>query len=101
MTLTQLVHTEEVTGSIPVPPTRSEAMWISIKVTMGAIPVAKWLASRITPGRRRPPAGGALVGSGFALMPSGMHVRDEPGLIRIDADDRRRQPRDISTFTAA
>ena len=35
----QLVHTEEVTGSIPVSPTRSEDMWISIKLTMGAIPV--------------------------------------------------------------
>jgi hypothetical protein len=34
-----LLHTEEVTGSIPVSPTRSEAMWISIKLTMGAIPV--------------------------------------------------------------
>lgn len=37
----RLVHTEEVTGSIPVSPTRSEAMWgLSIKLTMGAIPVA-------------------------------------------------------------
>ena len=36
----RLVHTEEVTGSIPVSPTRSEAMWVSIKLTVGAIPVA-------------------------------------------------------------
>ena len=27
----RLVHTEEVTGSIPVSPTRSEAMWVFIK----------------------------------------------------------------------
>jgi hypothetical protein len=26
-----------------------------------------------------------------------MHLRDEPGLIRIDAGNRRRQPGDIST----
>jgi len=35
----QLVHTEEVTGSIPVSPTRSAAMSISVEITMGAIPV--------------------------------------------------------------
>ena len=27
----QLVHTEEVTGSIPVSPTGSEAMWVFVK----------------------------------------------------------------------
>src|SRR5271156_1076972 len=43
----QLVHTEEVTGSIPVSPTRSEAMWISIKLTTGAIPASKWSASPV------------------------------------------------------
>src|ERR1700722_14883385 len=32
-----LLHTEEVTGSIPVSPTRSEAMWGSIKLPVGAI----------------------------------------------------------------
>jgi len=31
-----LHHTEEVTGSIPVSPTRSEAMWISIKAHDGS-----------------------------------------------------------------
>src|SRR5579859_760598 len=41
----RLVHTEEVTGSIPVSPTRSEAMWVSLKLPVGAIPVAKWSAS--------------------------------------------------------
>jgi hypothetical protein len=39
-TCVQLVHTEEVTGSIPVSPTRSEAMWIFLEFTMGAIPLA-------------------------------------------------------------
>jgi hypothetical protein len=33
-----LLHTEEVTGSIPVSPTRSEAMWILIEFTTEAIP---------------------------------------------------------------
>jgi hypothetical protein len=33
-----LLHTEEVTGSIPVSPTRSEAMSISVEITVGAIP---------------------------------------------------------------
>ena len=37
----RLVHTEEVTGSIPVSPTRSAAMWIFTKISTGAIPVAK------------------------------------------------------------
>ena len=37
----RLVHTEEVTGSIPVSPTSSEAMWIFAKISTGAIPVAK------------------------------------------------------------
>ena len=41
----RLVHTEEVTGSIPVSPTRSEAMRASVKMAVGAIPVAKWSAS--------------------------------------------------------
>ena len=36
----QLVHTEEVTGSIPVSPTRSEAMSIFVGIAVGAIPVA-------------------------------------------------------------
>lgn len=31
-------------------------------------------------------------GSGLALMLSGMHLRGEPGLIPIDAGNRRRQP---------
>jgi hypothetical protein len=35
---------------------------------------------------------GALVGSGFALMPPRMEFRDEPGLIPIDVGNRRRQP---------
>ena len=30
-------------------------------------------------------------------MLSGMHLRGEPGLIPIDAGNRRRQPEDIST----
>jgi len=34
--MTGPIHTEEVTGSIPVSPTRSEAMWISVKITMGS-----------------------------------------------------------------
>jgi hypothetical protein len=42
----RLVHTEEVTGSIPVSPTRSEAMWIFTKLTMGAIPVSQVVSSR-------------------------------------------------------
>src|SRR6516225_6699739 len=42
----RLVHTEEVTGSIPVSPTRSEAMRAPLKMAVGAIPVAKWSASR-------------------------------------------------------
>ena len=46
----RLVHTEEVTGSIPVSPTRSEAMWVSTKLPVGAIPVAKWSASRYAAG---------------------------------------------------
>ena len=46
----RLVHTEEVTGSIPVSPTRSEAMRASVKMTVGAIPVAKWSASRYAAG---------------------------------------------------
>jgi hypothetical protein len=37
------------------------------------------------------------LGSGSALMSSRMYFRDEPGLIPIDAGDRRRQPGDIST----
>ena len=37
----RLVHTEEVTGSIPVSPTRSEAMLILVRIMVGAIPVAK------------------------------------------------------------
>ena len=37
----RLVHTEEVTGSIPVSPTSPEALWIFARVAMGAIPVAK------------------------------------------------------------
>src|SRR5690348_13893851 len=37
----RLVHTEEVTGSIPVSPTRSEAMSILVRIMVGAIPVAK------------------------------------------------------------
>jgi Flp pilus assembly protein TadB len=32
-----------------------------------------------------------------SLVPSRKHLRDEPGLIPIDAGDRRRQPGDIST----
>ena len=41
MTAMPLVHTEEVTGSIPVSPTRSEAMSILAGIAVGAIPVAK------------------------------------------------------------
>src|SRR5580704_11935345 len=37
----RLVHTEEVTGSIPVSPTRSVAMSIFVGIAGGAIPVAK------------------------------------------------------------
>jgi hypothetical protein len=37
----RLVHTEEVTGSIPVSPTRSAAISILVRITVGAIPVAK------------------------------------------------------------
>jgi hypothetical protein len=36
-----LLHTEEVTGSVPVSPTRSEATWISIELTMGAISITR------------------------------------------------------------
>jgi hypothetical protein len=42
----RLVHTEEVTGSIPVSPTRSEHMSILVWITVGAIPVAKSAAIR-------------------------------------------------------
>src|SRR5512142_1275989 len=42
MTAVPLVHTEEVTGSIPVSPTRSDPMSLSVQVSVGAIPVAKW-----------------------------------------------------------
>jgi hypothetical protein len=58
----RLVHTEEVTGSIPVSPTRSEAMWIFMAIRVGAIPVAKLSAWRYAPpdivvssASRRPP----------------------------------------------
>jgi hypothetical protein len=40
-TAMHIVHTEEVTGSIPVSPTRSAAMSIFVKIAVGAIPVAK------------------------------------------------------------
>src|SRR5271165_5845532 len=46
----RLVHTEEVTGSIPVSPTRSAAMSISVEITVGAIPVAKRPAGRYAAG---------------------------------------------------
>ena len=49
----RLVHTEEVTGSIPVSPTRSEAMSIFAEIAVGAIPVAKWSASQYAAGRDR------------------------------------------------
>ena len=42
----RLVHTEEVTGSIPVSPTRSGGMSIFVGIAVGAIPVAKWSAGR-------------------------------------------------------
>jgi hypothetical protein len=48
-----LVHTEEVTGSIPVSPTRSEAMPIFVVIAVGAIPVAKWSAGRHPAGHDR------------------------------------------------
>jgi hypothetical protein len=47
-----LIHTEEVTGSIPVSPTRSEAIWISIELTMGAISITRGSAATLCePGR--------------------------------------------------
>jgi hypothetical protein len=48
-----LVRVEEVTGSIPVKPTRSAAMSIFVEITVGAIPVAKWSAARYAPGHDR------------------------------------------------
>ena len=40
--MTGPIHTEEVTGSIPVSPTRSGGMSIFVGIAVGAIPVAKW-----------------------------------------------------------
>src|SRR5215469_11401479 len=45
----RLVHTEEVTGSIPVSPTKSEHMSIFEAITVGAIPVAQSAAIRYGP----------------------------------------------------
>ena len=47
----RLVHTEEVTGSIPVSPTKSAATRILVGIAAGAIPVAKWSAGRYAAGR--------------------------------------------------
>ena len=41
------VHTEEVIGSIPVSPTKSEAMSLFRMIAAGDIPVAKWSPSRM------------------------------------------------------
>ena len=43
----RLVHTEEVTGSIPVSPTRSVAMSIFVEFDMGVIPVAAAADARV------------------------------------------------------
>ena len=48
-----LLHTEEVTGSIPVSPTRSGPMSISAGIDVGAIPVAKRSAGRYAAGHGR------------------------------------------------
>ena len=52
LTSVLLVHTEEVTGSIPVSPTSSPLMSILVGLTSGTIPVAKWSAARHAPDRR-------------------------------------------------
>jgi hypothetical protein len=50
----RLVHTEEVTGSIPVSPTRSEAMWTSLKITLGSHSFSQRSASRYAAGHGSP-----------------------------------------------
>src|SRR5262244_1399369 len=62
----RLVHTEEVTGSIPVSPTRSEHISIFVGITLGAIPVAKSAAIRY--GARH--GGPARLGRGLDLLRS-------------------------------
>jgi hypothetical protein len=37
----RLVHTEEVTGSIPVSPTRSAPISIFVRIAVGAIPILR------------------------------------------------------------
>src|ERR1019366_7490279 len=77
----RLVHTEEVTGSIPVSPTRSEGMWSFMKIVTGAIPVAKRSAKRY--GARH--GGQARLGRGQHLLRSLGGVpgsREPPALSR-------------------
>jgi hypothetical protein len=40
LTFMQLVHTEEVTGSIPVSPTRSGAMSVFVGIAVGLLPTS-------------------------------------------------------------
>jgi hypothetical protein len=75
--MTDPIHTEEVTGSIPVSPTRSEAIWISIKLTMGAIPVAAKCAA-ISPRSWTHPSARKAAGRDAVLPapgPPGQQVR--------------------------
>src|SRR5215475_5155505 len=62
----RLVHTEEVTGSIPVSPTKSEYMSIFPGITAGAIPAAK--SAGIQYGARH--GGQARLGRGLHLLRS-------------------------------
>jgi hypothetical protein len=83
-----LLQTEEVTGSIPVSPTRSEAMWISIKLTMGAIPVSQALsgpaqrpssAAQLSGPAQRPGHGPAPAKTKLLVGPNGRCLRFPPG----------------------
>src|SRR5579863_3589871 len=84
----RLVHTEEVTGSIPVSPTRSEAMPTSLKIILGSHSFSQRSASRYAPGhggqarlgrRQRllaqAPADRGHVGAGDGEPQRGEHVR--------------------------
>jgi hypothetical protein len=70
-----LLQTEEVTGSIPVSPTRSEAMCFSIKLTMGAIPVSQALSGPA----QRPGHGPAPAKTKLLVGPNGRCLRFPPG----------------------
>jgi hypothetical protein len=76
----RLVHTEEVTGSIPVSPTRSAHMPIFVEITLGAIPVAKSAAIRY----------GARLGGPARLGEDSIYL-DHSGECR-DADNHRHCP---------